>query len=70
MPTSQQVDPSEPDWDGHNLDLDAIGLATEFAEHVRREGIPPAERPQALGAWLDSMIADLEADLDDERPRP
>lgn len=54
---------SEPDWDDdQDLDLDAIGLAAEFGAHVRRRGIPPEEQRQALGDWLDEMIAELEAD--------
>jgi hypothetical protein len=64
MTTSAEVGPSEPDWGDQGLDLDAIGLATEFADYVRRKGIPPAERQQALGAWLDEMIADLESETD------
>jgi hypothetical protein len=64
MTTSTEVGPPEPDWSDQGLDFDAIGLASEFSEYVRRNGIPPGERQQALGAWLDEMIADLEADAD------
>jgi hypothetical protein len=64
MTMAPQVDPAEPDWENQGPDLDAIGLASEFAEHVRRSGIPPEERQQALGNWLDQLIAGLEAEID------
>ncbi|TDC51100.1 hypothetical protein E1212_13205 [Jiangella ureilytica] len=64
MTTSAEVGPSEPDWSEQGLDLDAIGLATEFSDYVRRKGIPPGDRQQALGAWLDEMIAGLEDDAE------
>lgn len=67
MTRSTQVNSSEPDWDDSGPDLDAVGLATEFSAYVRDRGIVPEEREQALGAWLDEMIAELEADIDDSR---
>ncbi|TDD65490.1 hypothetical protein E1262_25255 [Jiangella aurantiaca] len=67
MTRSTQVNSPEPDWDDPGLDLDAVGLAAEFAAYVRRKGISPEGREQALGAWLDEMIAELETDVDDPR---
>lgn len=64
---SAQASPSEPDWQDQGLDLDAIGLATEFSEYVRRNGVPAEDRQQALGSWLDEMIAELESEIDDPR---
>ncbi|RIQ18339.1 hypothetical protein [Jiangella rhizosphaerae] len=61
------MNPSEPDWGEPGADLDAIGLATEFAAYARRKGVSPEGREQALAAWLDEMIAELETDIDESR---
>lgn len=64
--TTAQVGPSEPDWDDGGLDLDAIGLAAEFAAYVRGRGIVPEDQPRALAAWLDEMIAGLDTETKTE----
>lgn len=56
--------PSDPAWDGGHRDLDAVGLAAHFAEHARRTGADTGDQRQAIGAWLDELIAELEAEAD------
>lgn len=67
MSTPARPQPSDPEWDGDDRDLDAVGLAAHFAEHARRTGGTDGDPQQALGAWLDELIAELEAEADGSR---
>ncbi|SDS60498.1 hypothetical protein [Jiangella sp. DSM 45060] len=68
--------PSDPEWDGDDRDLDAVGLAAHFAEYARRTRRPAGDdagqggdgdQRRAIGAWLDELIAELERDAGDAR---
>lgn len=70
MTTSSDTDPFDDEfWRDPGLDLDAIGLADHFAAHARGRDVPPEEQRQALGAWLDGLIDELEHDDVENPPR-
>ncbi|WP_053205479.1 hypothetical protein [Jiangella muralis] len=75
MNTPARPKPSDPEWDGDDRDLDAVGLAAHFTEYAQRTGIPagdgdddPRAQRRAIGAWLDELIAELEREAGDARP--
>lgn len=73
MTTPARQQPPDPEWVGDDRDLDAVGLAAHFAEYARRTGAAAGGRGdrgdqrQAIGAWLDELIAELESDTGDPR---
>ncbi|SED66066.1 hypothetical protein [Jiangella alba] len=74
MSTPARPKPSDPEWDGDDRDLDAVGLAAHFAEYARRTSRPAGDdagrdgdQRRAIGAWLDELIAELERDAGDAR---